>query len=134
MTETDWNALAERCEQADGPDRGLEADIELATGNWGQEHYAAWHWHQGAGEAANPPLYEPVPPQPFTASVDATLTLAGDWTMEVTLYPDSRGSANGWHPRHVHMVETKRCATPALALLAACCRARGQAEPSDRRI
>lgn len=67
--------LAERCEKATGPDRGLDAEIELETGNWTKEHSDAW-WHfQECGAAVNPPMHEPTPPQRYTASLDAAITL-----------------------------------------------------------
>lgn len=67
--------LAERCGEVEGPCMGLNADIELATGNWTEHHYEAWQRYQECGEAVNPPMGIPVNPQPFTASLDAALTL-----------------------------------------------------------
>lgn len=67
--------LAAKAESSLGADRALDAEIELATGNWTQEHYEAWHLFQECGEAANPPLHEPVPPRRLTGSLDAVLTL-----------------------------------------------------------
>lgn len=71
-------ALAARCEAATGTDRGLDAEIELATGNWSECHYEAWCRFQECGEAANPPMAQPCDPRWLTSSIDAAMMLVPD--------------------------------------------------------
>jgi hypothetical protein len=119
--------LAERCERATGPDRGLDADIELAIGNWTPEHHEAWNRFQECGEAVNPPMAQPVDPHWFTTSIDAAMQLVpegcrlasfgqhrdGWWeAIIVTPAPGDDGYAKG------------KASEGALALVAASLRAR----------
>lgn len=108
-------ALAERVEGLDGPDRELDADIMRATGLAGlKADYA---------------------PHPYTASLDAAMTLVpegdsftvgqnvhhGHWVASVNYLdddgaPQSRGCSNA-------------CRTGSLALCAAALRARAETQP-----
>ena len=68
--------LSTRVEQAGGPSRGLDAEIELAIGNWSIHHFDAWTHFQECGEAVNPPMCQPVDPAHYTTSLDAAMALA----------------------------------------------------------
>ncbi len=130
--------LIARVEAAEGPDRGLDADIELALGNWTPEHHEAWHRFQECGEAANPPFCQPVDPQRLTGSLDAAMTLVPEGCLFVVrtvwdkMKPAGFGSVSiyekgefGGHERLYWMAEHQAvAATPALALCAAALRAR----------
>jgi len=113
-------ALAERVEALDGPNRNLDADIMRATGLGGlKADYA---------------------PHPYTASIDAALTLVPEgWAVE-------RWQIWPGEPSTLDLLETKRsgdqwvrdgwqgkvdacAATPALALCAAALRARAETQP-----
>lgn len=133
--------LAVRVEQASGPDRGVDADIELAIGNWSEQHHEAWWHYEAAGESANPPLHQPAPPQCFTKSLDAAMTLVpeglrlqlSEWDDEVDLRPKGPWQAILTRPgagsSFAEMNGVGRCehaATPALALTAAALRARSE--------
>lgn len=121
---TPLTQLADRIERAGGACRELDAEIELAIGNWTPEHFEAWHRFQECGESANPPLSRPVDPQWFTSSLDRALSLVSEgyyptidfvacraWIRDAKGHDMPRGVAYG-------------CGnTPALALTAAALRA-----------
>ena len=67
--------LIERIAAASGPCVGLDADIEHATGRWSDHHFEAWARWQEYGESASPALPVPVPPNRYTGSIDAAMTL-----------------------------------------------------------
>jgi len=117
-------ALAERAEALDGPDRGVDADIELAIGNWSPEHHEAWNRYQECGERDNPPFTAPCPPRHFTHSLDAALSLVPEG-MRATISTHSPAAAcigpsqsQAW----------TYAVTPALALTAAALRALAEQE------
>ena len=131
--------LPHRIEQAEGADRALDADIELAIGNWSPEHYEAWHRYQQCGESVNPPMCAPVDPQWFTASIDAALTLVPSGDDQTAVFWQVGNDGQGGNPADFlarvlvcsgfTSRETKAVATtPALALCAAALRAK---ESSD---
>jgi len=104
-------ALAERCEQAAGPDRELDARIYiLITGGSADD----------ADYAATDPDVTCNPP-PYTASLDAAVTLVPEGCGWMVM---SSAAKVGVWPSHG--------ATPALALCAAALRARASmAQPSS---
>jgi len=64
---SDLIALAERCEQATGPDADLDEDIFKAVDPEGHRGAALRRYHSGHREPINQPAY--------TASLDAAMTL-----------------------------------------------------------
>lgn len=91
------NDLITRLESADGPSYALDREIGKAVGR----AFA--------------------PPQPYTASIDAALTLVPEgWKWAVT----SKNSAC-CHEQHIAPLNWSYAATPALALAAAALKARG---------
>ena len=121
--------LPHRIEAAEGADRALDAEIELAIGNWSPEHYEAWHRYQQCGESVNPPMCAPVDPQWFTASIDAALTLVPEgWKLRQMSFSGPCADDRKWHLNlHGGKVGEDtfvgRGATPALALCAAALKA-----------
>ncbi len=110
-------ALADRCEQAAGPDRELDAEIALAIGytheRRGTER-ARW-WRTPSGQQLAYVGYKNHPPF-FTGSLDAAVTLVPEgcgWMVMKNVAKVGR-----W---------PKRAATSALALCAAALRARAAA-------
>jgi hypothetical protein len=120
-------ALADRCEQAAGPDRELDVAIARAL-DWKplyRDDYSKW-WPPAAVEDSRARkrsiLHHPTQPLPaFTASLDAAVTLVPEgygWMVMKNVAKVGR-----W---------PKRAATPALALCAAALRARAaMAQPSS---
>jgi hypothetical protein len=126
--------LAERCEQAAGPDRELDAEIALAIGytreKKGRERIA-W-WRNPKGQQLGYDGWHNFPPS-FTASLDAA----------VTLVPEGRAWTVGQNLHHWHWQASINalndegnptsigfggpCGWPALALCAAALRARAAA-------
>ena len=125
-------ALAERCEQAAGPDRGLDQDITklLVPRNAEPVHRSRYGWSfivSGSGKG-----FEWLQNQPYTASLDAA----------VTLVPEGRAWTVGQNVHHWHWQASINalndegsptsigfggpCGWPALALCAAALRARAQ--------
>ena len=123
-------ALAERCEQAAGPNNGLDAEIALAIGytheRRGTER-ACW-WRTPAGQQLAYVGYKNHPPF-FTGSLDAAVTLVPEgWIYELgrgesgtsrslCRMSDELGIWTGWAV----------AATAALAICAAALRARAAA-------
>lgn len=114
-------ALAERCEQAAGPDRELDAEIAVAlfggeiiwkTANWTMDSYPARRVQNsdyiGGYQNAAIPVY--------TESLDAAVTLVPEGCGWMVM---GNASKVGVWPSHG--------ATPALALCAAALRARAAA-------
>jgi len=119
----DMISLAERCEAAAGPCEELDADIALAAG-W--KHRSGKDWH----------LVLPWERPCYTASIDAAMTLVpeewtawGVWsrrrkTKFYAVLSRLRDNFEGNELGEEEDAESKRCATPALALCAASLRAR----------
>ena len=109
MTRAELLALADRAKVADGADRELDADIlhRLYSTGWqpSREHVAY-------------PGYQ------FTASVDAALMLVGEGRRaRVDINEDGSGAAWVWVPGETPELTADKCATPALAIVAASLRA-----------
>ncbi len=109
-------ALADRCKQATGPDRELDARIYiLVTGGSAAD----------ADYAATAPEVTCMPPL-YTASLDAALTLVPDgWAVELV----QALSGSPWHAKlrggsALVPIIGAAAAAPALALCAAALRAR----------
>jgi hypothetical protein len=120
-------ALAERCEQAAGPDKELDRDISrvllpAAAGNITRSRYG-WSYRvfgpSGWGD------FEWLENLPFTASLDAAVTLVPEGHEWLRKNPESMtvyrvpGDLKEW-AQHIY----GRGATDALALCAAALRAR----------
>jgi len=128
--------MAERCEQASGPDRELDRDIGFAALGWKTYQHGEFSLicgHDGESWADHPGSTYTF----FTASIDAALTLVPEgfqWLLEhmartdkAILYSAQVASAtsNKMRGDKVWWV-----ATPALALCAAALRARASAASS----
>jgi hypothetical protein len=118
--------LADRCEQATGPDRELDAEIAEASGNMPEDYQRATHygeprpyfWHKFEHEGEIIPLR-------YTASLDAAMTLVPEeawWS--VMRAPCAEG-----YDAEVASDDPRHAATPALALCAAALRARAGQQP-----
>jgi hypothetical protein len=115
-------ALAERAEKAEGPDREFDRLIAFVVG----------HKHGRIGEWANSHNGDYVVIEEcaaaYTASIDAALTLKGDTAVLITL---SEIKGDGMplcilgNPETSELFEAV-ASTPALALVAAICRARAE--------
>jgi hypothetical protein len=119
---TDLIALAERVEGLQGPDREVDADIALATG-WTHRSGANWH------------LVVPWERPDYTTSLDAAMTLVPEgwrllqldvddvgrchWMLKGPMLKDALGRDYEWA-----IVSGAHGSLPALALTAACLRAR----------
>ena len=123
-------ALAERCEQAAGPDRELDVAIARAL-DWKplyRDDYSKW-WPPAAVEDSRARkrsiLHHPTQPLPkFTASLDAAVTLVPEgWKWWI----DSSPFGRCWlvaDDQIIDKAQSEKCATPAVALCAAALRAR----------
>jgi hypothetical protein len=119
---SDLEALALRCEQATGADREIEAPIDALLG-WRRVDNPTfagglidmWHSPDGRICRRDERLHE------YTASLDAAMTLAKGKRVILNIAEDGMTVA---------IVDgTQGCAaTPALALTAACLRARSQVQ------
>ena len=130
-------ALAERCEQASGPDDVLDADIFLVM----QPDLAAFPWervtypngkHPFFADCSDPDGLNVVLPPRYTASLDAALSLVPDgwkWTLHSA---DTAGPPCAYCVPNMGRlpwpmwVNDVSAATPALALCAATLRARAE--------
>ena len=129
---TDLTDLIARVENGEGADRGLDADIELALGNWTPEHHEAWHRYQECGEAVDPPMMcVPVDPQWLTTSLDAVMALVPEgWGHRFTRYPEltQKHHADVWTHEDAEPGDDwfrgRHKTSPARALLAAILRAK----------
>jgi hypothetical protein len=128
-------ALADRCEQAAGPDKELDVAIARAL-DWKplyRDDYSKW-WPPAAVEDSRARkrsiLHHPTQPLPaFTASLDAAVTLVPEgWRWVV----NDAGLAQVCKGSIVGASDIKAGAKPALALCSAALRARaGMAQPSS---
>ncbi len=115
-------ALAERCEQATGPDRVLDAEIAMAAGiaPLGSEHEG-----NCTGWLKAPAISFGVWKSPeFTASLDAAMTLVPEGHC---CGAGTKFDGTGWayvEPIPSAVADRVSAATPALALCAAALRAR----------
>jgi hypothetical protein len=136
-------AIAERCEQAAGPDRELDAEIEAyltsrvthprAPGYTLEKQDAEWKLARLAESGFISSARRPAPP--YTASLDAAVTLVpvelprnlrpGKWWWMLETWPDEcRASVHYENGDPAILEESAKAATPALALCAAALRAR----------
>lgn len=115
--------LIARIEAASGPCIGLDADIEVATGKWSEHHYEAWQRYQECGEAVNPPMWVPVNPNRYTASIDAALTLVPEGHDKWAVSGRNAAVVQS-NSKAVTHTNWTYAATPALALCAAALKAR----------
>lgn len=145
MSREELLALAERVEQATGPDRELDCAVRMAVyapegatmeqspinGNWciysGKSFRtgkpALWESHLGRNQA-------------FTASLDAAMSLVGEQHRILTINEQDIDDERPWvvrlTERHAEFGRAKVtnaiAATPALALVAASLRARAMGE------
>jgi hypothetical protein len=125
--------LAERCEAADGGDAELSEAIAVAMG-WkrirpdGLEYH---YWYNPAGEREDYPCY--------TTSLDAAMTLLPEgWGVTYVSHPmpectwaavreyEKDKDAKSWTSKALRQSGEVHAKTPALALLAAICRAMGE--------
>jgi len=116
-------ALLQRVEAAEGPDRDLDADIVL----WRHPELAEWP-RSDRGGWVSPEWGLISPPEHFTASVDAALALVERVLpdverIDVIAFPNlvHRGRAEVWLDGDTRVVANAK--TPALALIAALLRA-----------
>jgi hypothetical protein len=136
----DLHSLAARAEAAEGPDRQLDALICIVAG-FAEGNTVAFKTGWCAGSETNP---RPVEAPAYTASLDAALTLVPDgWSVFLLRLPEGRGEASllefgepdekGKRWRRADMIDTGRCtaSTPALALVAACLKARATQGEND---
>ena len=110
--------LADRCEKAEGPDRELDAAIELALGTFSD--FTANEAKVLAGGLC----------REYSASIDAAMTLVPDKYQDRFLI-DAHGAWLG--PDYMYFTEGEadfngQAPTPALALCAAALRARATLE------
>lgn len=139
MTRADLIALAARVEQAQGPDRALDADItlvmhpELSLAPWERITYPSGGASVFA-DRSDPDDLNVVSPPRFTASLDAATTLVPEgwrWSVDYTQRAPYRdcgradlyAPGSGYKPADVSDIYA---ATPALALTAAALRARAE--------
>lgn len=129
---TTLHDLAARVEGLSGPDRGIDAEIELAIGNWPAEHYEAWCRYQECGECVNPPILQPINPRWFTTSIDAAMTLVPEGWLLAGMFqrncklPNWIWKAELWSPdadRNVSGI-ARNADCPAIALTACALKAR----------
>jgi hypothetical protein len=126
-------ALAERCEQAAGPDRVLDAEITKSFIPRDATHVARSRdgWSFIIAQE-----FEWLENQPYTASLDAAVTLVPDgWRWAVSTTGGGLPCAYG-HPPGNHQasnwIDDTPAATPALAICAFALRARAaMSQPSS---
>ncbi len=144
---SEWNAIAEACEAASGPDREIDSRIAwnlyMALAGLARERDGVrevnWRWHK-PGESKWRP-YNSSDDEPYTRSLDAiTWMITREFPdpyfcIDRVIRKDGRDwfamvSGLGWSPKSLRMTtevfNEKLCAharTPALALCAAFCRA-----------
>jgi len=122
-------ALAERCEQATGPDGMLDYKIALAAGYRFEmrEYEKRKRWRDSKGVRCSGLTTDGAPPR-FTASLDAAVMLVPEgwrWSLNWAHYARLWLDAGPGKPPH-DTVQCHQCATPALALCAAAIRALGE--------
>lgn len=145
MTPADWNALAERCEQAKGPDRSIGRDIALAVG-WQRftpsqvrRKHPAWITpgdYLGRNSDGSPvieqmhgtDLHRDAPPfESCLTAIKALIELelpGWAWTVNSNGYAALYKPTEFLDPPAPPTVETSG-QTPARGLCAALCRAKG---------
>jgi hypothetical protein len=128
-------ALADRCEQATGPDWLFNAEIAFTQGYNLVQLYPErrqW-WRRPDGRRVSYSAHGDNPP-PYTASLDAAVTLVPDgWGYEMRRgYSGARRAlCRMWDGSGI-WIDGTVAATPALALCAAALRARAaMAQPSS---
>lgn len=119
-TRDEWLALAERCEEAKGPDRELDAALAKASvpHTNGTPHIIMWSVDPDTGRQI---------PNAFTASLDAAVTVVETefgnfWS--ISWVGDEH--ANELCLAKVMYEKGESYVSPALALMAAYCRARAR--------
>jgi hypothetical protein len=129
-------ALAERCEQAAGPDASLDFAIALAAGyRFEKAKFEKRKWWRDPKGVRCSALATDGPPPRFTASLDAAVTLVPEgwgWAVSTTGagppcaygHPPAKGLAVSW-------IDDTPAATSALAICAFALRARATAQPSS---
>ena len=126
-------ALAEDCKWATGPDRELDADIEAClTGRVTHPRALGWTFEAQDTELKLARLVDiqfisraARPAPPYTASLDAALTLVPDgWRWAVSTTNDDPPCAFGHSPDKSFWIEDTPAETPALALCVFALRAR----------
>ena len=135
---TDLLQLAERVEQASGPNRALDAAIHVAlfipSERAGRidvdELRGVVGWHPIDG-----PYQSAVDAKRFTSSIDAAMTLVPEgWErIQQEQARVSDGSVRCWATVDNWPASPRRCATPALALCAAALRARAASNTGETR-
>ena len=125
-----WVKLAERCEKAKGPDREIDFKIGFATG-WrryihdGNDMIIDWEGNMF------PDYYGSMLPS-VTESLDAITALIerelpGNMR-SIRKYPDGEAVAQVWNSQVGETPRQRCCASEALALCAAFCRAMNEKE------
>jgi len=141
-------ALAERCEQAAGPDRELDAEIEAyltsrvthprAPGYTLEKQDAEWKLARLAESGFISSARRPAPP--YTASLDAAVTLAPEGPCWIRQDYWRGTQRQHYQPMASIMLcgepgkastHTGKADTPPLALCAAALRAKAMAQPSS---
>jgi hypothetical protein len=134
--------LAERCEAAEGADRELAKDIfraifpdkvpaKIVTAGYGwREDEGGW-WLATGGDARTPP--QTISPPKWLTSLDAALTLKEGSGVLITL-SEIKGDGMPYcvigNPETAELFEAT-ASTPALALVAACLKARATQGEND---
>lgn len=128
-------ALLARVLEGEGPDRELDAEIACAVNgftmhedsNPGDGHFAFWHgkpWESLCSNCSGWPHY--------TTSLDAALTLVPEgwsWYSAMRHYLAPVGAAGSvWQAGQSSATFTADAATPARAIIAACIKARMEAQ------
>lgn len=121
-TRDEWLALAERCEKAEGPDRELDAALAKAAvpHTNGTPHILMWSVNPDTGRQI---------PNAFTASLDAAVAVVEarfgrTWKLEWRC----NEAGTGFVFAGVARKSGHSYGSPALALMAAYCRARAEEE------
>ena len=127
----DLKELAERCEQAAGPDRELDEAIVLTALGWKRADYKRGGrtiraWDNGEYRQERAPDF-------YTASLDAAMTLVPDGiSVRLFVHPDESHCDIYQSHQAKEMGEAEQAATPALALCAAALRAIAAHQAKDQ--
>lgn len=110
--------LAQRCEAAEGPDRGLDRNI----------HQQSIVWNLQDGVAIAMPFIPDERIPHLTASIDSAMMLVPEgWMASLDFLHSERGAAVLFPPDKTSLAaQLARAATPALAICAAALRARAE--------
>jgi len=127
-------ALLARVLEGTGPDRKLNADIAVTLGGWERKWHDSerphgWYWRRGDYSwTAEGEGY----PADYLGSLDAALTLVPEgWSWHVALrtyLTFFRATGSVWQEGQQRATFTADAATPARALIAACLKARMEAQ------